>query len=35
MKQINMSSATVQSNDTDVVRKQAPLSLAKIKRAIM
>ena len=35
MKQINMSSETVQWNDTDVVREQAPLSLAIAKRTIL
>ena len=35
MKQINMSSATVQSNDTDVVREKTPLSLTIVKRTIL
>ena len=35
MKQINMSSAIAQLNDTDVVREYAPLSLAIVKRTIV
>ena len=35
MKQTTVSSATVKSNDTDVDREYAPLSLAIVKRTIL